>query len=68
MRQADDKQNRHFELRFDALTQIGSGFTFPCDARGNVDLDELSDGLRQNYLFAHTLIGRDFAMPVVRAR
>ena len=68
MRQADDTQIRNFELRFDALSQVGSGFTFPCDARGNVDLDELSDGLRQNYLFAHTLIGRDFAAPVVLAR
>ena len=67
MRQADDAQIRKFELRFDALTQVGRGFTFPCDARGNVDLDELSDSLRQNYLFAHTLIGRDFAAPVVLA-
>jgi len=68
MRQADDAQIRNFELRFEALSQVGRGFTFPCDARGNVDLDELSDGLRQNYLFAHTLIGRDFAAPVVMAR
>lgn len=68
MRQADDAQVRNFELRFEALSQVGRGFTFPCDASGNVDLDELSDGLRQNYLFAHTLIGRDFAAPVVLAR
>lgn len=68
MRQADDAQVRNFELRFDALSQVGRGFAFPCDASGNVDLDELSEGLRQNYLFAHTLIGRDFAAPVVTAR
>ena len=68
MRQADDIQARNFELRFDALSQVGRAFAVPCDARGNVDLDELSDGLRQDYFFAHTLIGRDFAAPVVRAR
>jgi len=66
MRQADDAQNRSFELRFDALTHVGRGFAFPCDAQGNVDLDELSDGLRTNYLYARTLIGRDFAAPIVQ--
>ncbi len=67
MRQTDDAQNRSFELRFDALTQVGRGFAFPCDAQGNVDLDELSDGLRTDYLYARTLIGRDFAAPTIQA-
>jgi hypothetical protein len=67
MRQSGDVQNRNFELRFDALSQVGRGFAFPCDAQGNVDLDELSDGLRTNYLYAHTLIGREFAAPIVQA-
>jgi hypothetical protein len=68
MRQADDVTKRRFELRFDALSHVGRGFAFPCDAQGNVDLDELDDGLRTNYLYAHTLIGRDFAAPIVQAR
>lgn len=67
MRQANDVQCRSFELRFDSLSRRGRGFAFPCDAQGNVDLDELSDGLRTSYLFARTLIGRDFSAPTVRA-
>lgn len=54
-----------FELRFQSLFHEGRGFAFPCDERGRVDLDSLSHSLRTNYLFARTLIGRDFAMPAV---
>ncbi len=57
-----------FELRFDSLIAEQRSFAFPCDARGRVDLDELCDRSRSDYLFAHTLIGRDFSLPVVRAR
>ena len=41
--------------------------TFPCDEHGQVDLDELCDRSRRDYLFAHTLIGRNFTSPVIRA-
>jgi hypothetical protein len=54
-----------FELRFDALFAFGRGFSFPCDAAGHVDLDALSDGARNNYLFARATIGRDLAWPRV---
>ena len=57
-----------FELRFDPLIDDQAALTFPCDAHGHVDLDELCDRSRRDYLFAHTLIGRHFTMPVVRAR
>ena len=56
-----------FELRFDPLIAAQAPLTFPCDAQGRVDLDELCDRSRCDYLFAHTLIGRHFTMPVIRA-
>lgn len=54
-----------FELRFQSLFNEGRGLSFPCDDQGHVDLDSLSAKLRLNYLYAHTLIGREFAMPMV---
>jgi hypothetical protein len=57
-----------FELRFDSLVAAHPSIAFPCDAKGCVDLDELCDRSRRDYLFAHTLIGRDFTMPVVCRR
>jgi hypothetical protein len=54
-----------FELRFESLFDEGRGFAFPCDAAGRVNLDALSPRSRTNYLFARTLIGRDFAVPAV---
>ena len=56
-----------FELRFDPLIDDQVPLTFPCDAEGKVDLDELGDRARCDYLFAHTLIGRHFTLPVIRA-
>lgn len=55
-----------YEIRFQSLHQ-GRGMTFPCDSKGAVNLDELSDRGRANYLFARAMVGRDFAWPVVRA-
>lgn len=56
-----------FELRFRSLVDESRGYSFPCDHAGQVDLDALSDGARNNYFFAHSVIGRDVAMPAVRA-
>lgn len=56
-----------FELRFQSLFHEGRAYAFPCDAAGHVDLDAMSDTLRTSYLFARTLIGRDFSVPAVRA-
>jgi hypothetical protein len=55
-----------FELRFPSLFSEGRAFSFPCDARGTVDLDALSERARNNYLFARTVVGRDFSCPSVR--
>ena len=55
-----------FELRFQSLFNDGRGLAFPCDAAGRVMLDTLSERARNNYFYARTVIGRDFAMPAVR--
>ncbi|WP_374564770.1 hypothetical protein [Ideonella sp.] len=52
-------------LRFRSLFDEGRGFAFPCDAQGHVDLAALSPRALNNYLFAHTLIGRDFSTPAI---
>jgi hypothetical protein len=54
-----------FELRYDSLFQAGRAYTFPCDARGHVDMDSLGDRVRVNYLFVRALVGREYAMPEV---
>ena len=65
---ASTTQPRHqgFELRFRSLFKPGRGLSFDCDASGNVDLDALSDTARNNYLYARTVIGREFFIPVVQ--
>ena len=52
-----------FELRFQSLFHEGRGLAFPCDDLGKVDIDKLPDRARSNYLFARTLVGRQFATP-----
>lgn len=55
-----------FELRFQSLFKEGRGLAFPCDAKGQVDIDTLSDRVRNNYFFARTLIGREYFTPTLR--
>jgi len=57
-----------YELRFQSLFKPGRGYSFHCDASGKVDMDALSERARNNYLFARTVIGREFAVPVVQRR
>jgi len=54
-----------YELRFMSLFHSGRGFAFPCDAAGQVDMDELTEKSLNNYLYARTVIGREFARPTV---
>jgi hypothetical protein len=54
-----------YELRFDSMFVAGRGLSFPCDARGCVDLDRLSDRARHNYLYARAVVGREFLTPSV---
>lgn len=61
-----DSTLKQYELRFRHLVDSGRGFTFPCDHNGHVDLNQLSDRARTDYLFARALVGRDLAVPAVR--
>jgi hypothetical protein len=60
--------SQQYELRFQSLFDSGRGYSFPCDPTGQVNLDQLSDRARNNYLFARALVGRDLAVPAVRPR
>jgi hypothetical protein len=55
----------HYELRFQSLVDAGRVYAFPCDAAGHVDMDALSDTARKNYLYARTVVGREFSLPAV---
>lgn len=52
-------------LRFRSLFESGRGYAFPCDERGRVDLDDLSESARNNYLYARAMVGRELAVPAV---
>lgn len=54
-----------FELRYRSVSPHRCGFAFPCDERGRVSLDELSDLARDNYLYARAMVGRDLLLPQV---
>ena len=54
-----------FQLCFRSLFQSGRGFAFPCDPKGQVNLDCLSDRARTNYLFARAMVGRELSVPAV---
>lgn len=55
-----------FELRFQSMVDAGRAYVFPCDAKGLVDMDRLSDRARTNYLYARTVVGREVLTPSVR--
>ena len=57
-----------YELRFASLFDEGRALSFPCDPEGHVDLDALSDRALLNYLYARTVIGREFTRPALRVR
>jgi hypothetical protein len=54
-----------YELRFTSLHQEGRALVFPCDPGGHVDCDVLNERARNNYFYARSTIGRDFALPRV---
>ena len=61
------QSSQRYELRFRSLFNDGRGYTFPCDAQGHVDLDSLGGCLLDSYLYARSVIGREFATPAVLA-
>lgn len=58
---------RRYELRFSGLFDRGRGYAFPCDAKGRVDIADLSDQGRSNYLYALSVVGREMSAPFVVA-
>lgn len=56
-----------FEIRFQSLFREGRALAFPCDREGHVDLGAVSERARSNYHLACAAIGREYAMPVIRA-
>jgi len=60
-----DPNATRFQLRFQSLFDRGRGFAFPCDLQGHVDLDQLSEKARINYLYARAMVGRELAVPEV---
>lgn len=59
-------QPDHCEVRFQSLFDPGRALAFPCDDRGHVDLDQLSDLAQQKHRWASASVGREFSIPTVR--
>lgn len=55
-------------LFFASLFHPGRGVSVPCDAHGEVHMDELSERLKNAYLGARALVGREYALPIVEPR
>lgn len=53
------------ELRFESLHRPGRGVVVPCSASGQVDLDLLTERLRNAYLGARAMVGREYCFPTV---
>jgi hypothetical protein len=56
-----------FEVCFRSLRDAERVLCFPCDVAGQVELDALTDCVRNNYLYARAMIGVEFARPAVHA-
>jgi hypothetical protein len=56
-----------YEIRYQSLFR-GPSLCFPCDERGDVQLDALSERARENYLYARAVVGIEYAYPSVSAR
>ena len=65
MQQPIPSNASRFELRFQSLFTSGKALAFPCDARGDVQLDALSAKALENYLFARAVVGHEYANPVI---
>jgi hypothetical protein len=64
---ADREERNAFQLCFQSLFDARRTYVFPCNAFGHVDMDALGERVRNNYLYARAVIGREVAMPKVQA-
>ncbi|MBU4180078.1 MAG: hypothetical protein A3E51_00905 [Burkholderiales bacterium RIFCSPHIGHO2_12_FULL_67_38] len=53
-------------LRFLSRDGRGQDVTVPCDEAGNVDMNALTEHLRNTYLGARAMVGRDYSCPTVQ--
>ncbi|WP_082877106.1 hypothetical protein [Hydrogenophaga crassostreae] len=53
------------QLCFASLLPQGESVSVPCDTDGEVDLNGLSERLRNAYLGARALVGWEYARPTV---
>jgi hypothetical protein len=68
MNATDTVERADYELCFQSVSGAGRGYAFPCDAKGGVDMDHLSDNARNDYLYARALMGRYLLEPSVQRR
>ncbi|WP_157271330.1 hypothetical protein [Azohydromonas aeria] len=57
-----------YELHFESLRDSCSACDFPCDARGQVDMDRLNESALRLYLYARAVIGGIYRFPSVRRK
>jgi hypothetical protein len=62
-----DSSSNDFQLCFRSLFHSGRGYAFPCDPKGQVDLDHMSERARNNYFYARAMVGRELSPPAVEA-
>jgi hypothetical protein len=55
-----------YELRFQSLFHSGRGLSFPCDQRGEVHWESMTERARESFLRARQGVGREFASPAVQ--
>ena len=55
------------EITYQSLFR-GPSLRFPCDERGEVPLDALSERARDNYFYARAVVGVEFAYPSISRR
>jgi hypothetical protein len=61
----NESATSQFQLCFKPLSASSSGFVFPCDPNGLVDLDRMSERARNNYFYARAMMGKEVAYPAV---
>lgn len=54
-----------FEVRYLSLRGATRQLAFRCDARGNVELNALTESERRWFYYARRTVGREFALPTV---
>jgi hypothetical protein len=54
-----------FELRYRSFSAHRCGYAFLATSKGRVDLDQLSEEARENYLYARAMVGFDLQHPEV---